>query len=208
MHAASIRIQGRPGAAPPSPGRPPAPAAARALPAGPSARAPLPVSGPEPTQLARPLPTPSLLPLGAHPGNPFLVKRPRPNAAAFRGDSNRVIKFGGARKCILPGSNLVRRREWNRRAAGLGPGRWPWTWQGLLQLRRVLSWGHRGVGGPFPLQAPLLFSFGPEPGQHRKVSLQHSCLVSARGPLGARGKGGENQLSPLLSAPASAFGGC
>lgn len=76
----------------------------------------------------------------------------------------RVLKFGGAGKHILPGSNLLCPREGDHRATGGIAA--PLALTGALALDlseaaapagcspEVPAWGYRdGVGGPFPLHS-------------------------------------------------------
>lgn len=168
--ALSIRIQGRPRAAHPSPGRAPGPAPSRSLPKG--TFNPRPCEPPASILLRALLPNslPPLSPLlGGTASEPFACQTSRPNAAAFRGNRKRVLKFGAAGKHILPGSNLLCPREGNRRATG----GIPLALTGALGLDlaeaaaaagcspEVPAWGYRdGVGGPFPLHS--LWDESPE----------------------------------------------
>lgn len=108
--ALHVRIQGRPGAAHPSPGREPPE---------------LLHSGPSPEALASSLraalcpssPPPPRRNAAKEPFSRQKKKKNRSNELAFRVDRNKVMKFITAGKQVLTGSHLRCPREWNRRAS-------------------------------------------------------------------------------------------
>lgn len=143
---------------------------------------------------------------------------PRPSVEAFREDRNRLIKFGGAGKHVLPGSNFICQLEWNHRATGrtaalftLTRGDSPRPGRGCC-CSWLPSWGPCGGlqgrrGWVFPSTRMSLNLFRiraetPRKGQPSALGVLSPPFVG----LGALGEGGENQLSLLLLAQASGFG--
>lgn len=184
--ALRVWIQGRPGAAHPSPGRAPAPAASRFLPQGPGVPTPR-CSLLQPLALREFSPQlPTASPWGRSQGTLFLLNA-KPKRRSFSRRQEQGDQIRRSRKTLLARlqSSLQARMEpqsygWNRRASVIATLTRCWSpradggrSRGWLRLGAPKGDSREGAGGPF-LLTHLSHSLSDQSrGSAFKVGLQH-----------------------------------